>query len=232
VTLSVALYALHYLLFRDGQRIFGNLLEYVAFLPIQVLLVTLVIDGLMRAREKAMLLNKMNMVIGVFFGEVGADLLRHFSAFDPDSGRLGSHLILAPDWSDAEFSEARRMVTAYDCKVDARQGGLEELCAFLLEKRSFLLSLLENQNLLEHEAFSDLLWAVTHVASELSSRDRLTGLPDTDLEHLSGDIKRAYTRLIVEWLAYMQHLRNAYPYLYSLAVRTNPFDPGATAVCR
>jgi hypothetical protein len=26
----------------------------------------------------------------------------------------------------------------------------------------------------------------------------------------------------------MQHLKNNYPYLFSLAVRTNPFDPQAT----
>jgi len=27
----------------------------------------------------------------------------------------------------------------------------------------------------------------------------------------------------------MDHLKNQYPYLYSLAVRTNPFDSGAKA---
>jgi hypothetical protein len=27
----------------------------------------------------------------------------------------------------------------------------------------------------------------------------------------------------------MKHLKNSYPYLFSLAVRTNPFDPNAKA---
>ena len=35
--------------------------------------------------------------------------------------------------------------------------------------------------------------------------------------------------LIAEWIAYMRHLKSDYPYLYSLAVRTNPFDPNASA---
>ena len=46
-----------------------------------------------------------------------------------------------------------------------------------------------------------------------------------DLEHLAGDMKRAYQNLICQWIDYMQHLKISYPYLFSLALRTNPFDP-------
>ena len=38
--------------------------------------------------------------------------------------------------------------------------------------------------------------------------------------------------LIKEWLVYLQHLKREYPYLFSLAVRTNPFDPGASVEVR
>ena len=50
--------------------------------------------------------------------------------------------------------------------------------------------------------------------------------------HLKGDIRRAHSSLIVEWVRYMKHLKNRYPYLFSLAVRTNPFDSEASAVIR
>jgi len=33
-------------------------------------------------------------------------------------------------------------------------------------------------------------------------------------------------------LAHMEHLKNEYPYLFSLAVRTNPFDPNASVEVR
>jgi hypothetical protein len=45
--------------------------------------------------------------------------------------------------------------------------------------------------------------------------------------HLGGDIKRALGRLLGEWVDYMHHLKVEYPYLFSLAVRTNPFNPDA-----
>jgi len=34
--------------------------------------------------------------------------------------------------------------------------------------------------------------------------------------------------LVREWLTHMEHLKHDYPYLFSLAVRTNPFDPNAS----
>ncbi|GEM_PF-6682769 len=44
----------------------------------------------------------------------------------------------------------------------------------------------------------------------------------------AGDIERAYALLIREWLSHLDHLKASYPYLFSLAVRTNPFNPTAS----
>ena len=71
-----------------------------------------------------------------------------------------------------------------------------------------MLSLPKNPNLLEHVSFTDLLLAIFHLSEELAARDTLDGLPQSDYEHLAGDIKRAYTLLIREWLAYMMHLKD------------------------
>jgi len=99
---------------------------------------------------------------------------------------------------------------------------------FLKDKRRFLLALLENPNLLEHETFTELLNAVFHLAEELDKRKDINHLPHADYQHLKLDTERAYNILIYEWIAYMEHLMNNYPYLFSLAMRTNPFDPNAT----
>jgi hypothetical protein len=115
----------------------------------------------------------------------------------------------------------------YDYSIEIEAGALNDLREFLLEKREFLLRLLENPNLLEHDKFTDMLWAITHLTEELSHRGGVYELPASDYKHLAGDVKRAYQRTIAEWLEYMEHLHASYPYLYSLAVRTNPFDPDA-----
>ena len=202
----------------------------IAFVPIEVLLVTVIIHRLLNEREKRAMLKKMNMVVGVFFSEVGITFLKLLSVFDPQSGKLGVKLVVASKWSEQEFTMVKKYVKDYDCKIDINRSDLEGLRDFLVGERRFLLALLQNPNLLEHESFTDLLWAVTHLTEELSHRKDLRTLPDADYEHLSGDIKRAYIMLITEWLGYMEHLKESYPYLFSLAVRTNPFDPAVSPV--
>jgi hypothetical protein len=89
---------------------------------------------------------------------------------------------------------------------------------------------MENPNLLEHERFTELLLAVFHITDELVAREDFDRLPATDLAHLGGDAQRAYSRLIVEWVLYLEYLQKAYPYLFSLAIRENPLDAAASPV--
>ncbi len=230
VALSVVAYALHFAFFRDAHHIFIYLLGDVAFVPIEVLLVTLILHELLSRREKKGRLNKLNMVIGAFFSEVGTDLLSMLSAFDERFERVCGELRIDADWPGRRFAQVGRRLAENAHATDARRGDLEELRKFLIAKRPFLLALLENPNLLEHEAFTDLLSAVFHLTEELEKRSLPAELPEADYQHLSGDIRRAYGLLMSQWLAYMRHLKADYPYLFSLATRTNPFDPAASVV--
>ena len=47
-------------------------------------------------------------------------------------------------------------------------------------------------------------------------------MPQSDIDHIHGDIKRVFGHLSRQWVAYMLHLKQDYPYLFSLAVRLNP----------
>jgi hypothetical protein len=224
---SLLFYGIDYLVFGHAPEIVAGFLGNFAFLPIYVLFVILVIERVIREQERSAIRQKLNMVIGLFFNEVGTDLLRILTGFLDDPSDLIERLKVTVHWSDRDFKDAASFLTQWERKVDSRAGDLPCLKDYLVGKKGALLGLLENPNLLEHEAFTDLLWAVSHLLQELEVRKSLTGLPDTDLNHLSGDIQRAYTFLLREWLIYMQHLKADYPYLFSLAVRMNPMDPEA-----
>ena len=228
ILLSVFFYALHYAIFRDAHHIFVYLLGDIAFVFIEVLLVTLIIHHLLAEREKRAMLKKLNMVIGAFFSEVGMNLLKYFRGFDTKAGEISERLLVDGKWSPEHFAQMQAELNSHDYKIDSRLGDLKGLQEFLISKRDFLLGLLENPNLLEHDEFTELLWAVFHLAEELSHRTTIEGLPNTDYNHLSGDIRRAHRLLVREWLSHMEHLKSDYPYLFSLAVRTNPFDPNAS----
>jgi hypothetical protein len=232
MSLSAAVYGVHYLLFHNQQDILSNFLLFSAFVPVDVLLVVLIVHRLLAIHEKQAILTKLNMAIGVFYSEMGGGLLRRFRSFDLDVDSLTRDLVRDNDWTPQRFAALMKKYSRHEMKVDCRQGDLARLREFMLDKRAFLLGLLANPNLLEHDSFTDVLWAVFHLTEELASRADVGGLPQADCEHLAGDIKRAYGRLIVSWLTYMLHLKDNYPYLFSLAVRTNPFDPEADPVVR
>lgn len=228
VVLSVFVYFVHYLIFNDIHHIFIYLVGDVAFVFIEVLLVTLIIHRLLGEREKRTMLEKMNMVIGTFFSEVGTTLLKTFCRVDLQCNELRKLLVGTKDFTDREFTQMSNELKGYDCNVQPTPEDLEELKLFLVSKRTFLLRLLANPNLLEHDTFTHLLWAVFHLTDELAHRKDLGTIPQSDHRHLAGDVKRAYLLLVSEWVDYMRHLKVRYPYLFSLAMRTNPFDVDAT----
>lgn len=232
VLLSLILYGIHYAVFSDSHHIYIFMLGDIAFVPIEVLLVTLIIHQLLTEREKRIRLEKLNMVIGTFFSSVGTRLLTYLSDLDPGLDRIRERLIVSNDWSDKEFADASQSLKNYEYDIDINKVNLQELSSFMAEKQDLLVRILENPTLLEHETFTELLRAVFHLSDELEFREDLTQLPDSDLNHLANDIKRAYVLLVREWVDYVKYLKSAYPYLFSLAMRMNPFDLESSPLVR
>ena len=230
--LSVLLMLAHVALFNEPRTLFFYLALDIVFVPVQVLLVTVLIEHLLNEREKQAKIRKLNIVISAFMGEVGSGLLRRVDAFCGEAPELAESLAVSESWGKAEYQAANRFAEKYQAQLAPDAAQLAEMRTFLLARRPFVLGLLQNSNLLEHEAFTDLLWGVCHLTEELEARGDFATLPESDLRHLQGDIRRANTLLIREWLSYMGHLQSDYPYIFSLAVRTNPFRPDASAVVR
>jgi hypothetical protein len=228
--LSIVSGVLHFLVFDDAKTLLFYLALDIVFVPVQVLLVTLIIERLLNEREKLALMKKLNMVIGAFFSEVGNALMRQMVNYCEDAADLAARFGIHAAWKSDDYKAARKFAAQYKCRLVPQHEQMVQLREFLLSRRSFMLGLLQNPNLLEHEGFTDLLWAVCHLTEELEARDDLAGLPTSDQQHLRGDMQRAYAMLTREWLAYMEHLKVSYPYIYSLAIRMNPFKYGASPV--
>lgn len=236
VVLSLILYFSNYILFGDLEHTLFYLDIELAFVPLEVLFVVLIIEWAIGEREKKNLLQKLNMVIGSFFSEVGITVINGISSFDPDIEKIRKNLILSNSWEKKDFLDASEAIKNFDYTLDIGKNNpesiiyLQDLKEFLIEKREFMLRLLGNPNLLEHDSFTDLLWAIFHLTEELENRKDLADLPEADYRHLAGDVERAYSLIIKEWLQYMEHLMENYPYMFSLSLRTNPFNPDAEVI--
>ncbi|UCD91115.1 MAG: hypothetical protein JSW04_06745, partial [Desulfobacterales bacterium] len=205
------LYLIHFAWFRDLQHIWFWSFTSLAFLPISALVVTLLINRVISARDKALRLDKLNMLIGVFFSNVGNELLRRFSDWDSENQYLRNHFGVPESWSKLQRKSALAILTKHQFQVTVNGLQLVELKAFLYPHVDFLMRMIENPNLLEHENFTQLLRSVFHLAEELSYRDDLESTPESDLRHLAGDIERVCGLIVQEWVLYMIFLKRNFP---------------------
>jgi len=105
------------------------------------------------------MLNKLNMVIGMFLVKLGR-IAKIFISFDTKPSEITQNLIITNESFEKEFLKICKSVKEHTYNIDSKRGDLEDIRNFLNEKRHFLLNLLGNPNLLEHDSFTNLLWAV------------------------------------------------------------------------
>ena len=233
LTASAIAYTIHYFIFKDAHHIFIYMIGDLGFLFLDVLLVILLLERLLNRRDKRALLSKLNIVIGTFFSEVGLGLLKRINVFVENWQELEKDCEISLEWDKKDFKRAIEAVHEFPFAIDIRDEYLLELREHLIAKRPCLMRMLENPNLFEHDQFTDLLWAIFHLTEELSFRgDELNNLPETDYNHIAGDLRRAYSQLTVQWLQYTQHLKDNYPFLFSLAARINPMNPAASPIVK
>ena len=230
VTLSLTLYIAHFLIFQDAHHLLIFLVGDIAFIPFEVFIVTIIIDQMLENREKKQRMEKLNMVIGTFFSNAGTPLLALLAKADPEIRQIRPEISKGTNGTDEGLSAVRNCLLSHQCRVSADSIDLFALREFLQKKEEFLLRIVENPMVFEHESFTDLILAITHLDEELRARGSLASLPASDIAHLEGDIHRVYSQLVPAWIRYMEYLKTHYPYLYSLAMRRNPFDPEASVV--
>jgi len=189
-------------------------------------------DIFVRRREESLRQQKLNMITGLFFSEMGNGLLKYFTQLDPEIGRLHKILKVSDEWTNEDFVEANKGLKRHHFVIDSRRGELLSLRGYLQKQANLLLRLIENPIIQEHGNFTDLLRAIFHLRDELLNRIDLSELLGSDRQHLEGDIVRTYKLLLFEWLRYMRYLQKDYGYLFSLAIRVNPFDVEASAVVK
>jgi len=183
-------------------------------------------------RENSIRLKKLNMVMGTFFSEVGTNLIRMFVELDPKADEIRQEMIINENWTPKDFQKMSENIKRFQYNIELSITQLVLVKEFLLKERDFLLRVLENPVLMEHESFTDLLRAVFHLTEELAYRQDLNQLPESDQNHIKGDMVRVYNFLVQEWIVYMEYLKINYPYLFSLAMRINPFNREASPIVK
>ncbi|OXX83988.1 hypothetical protein AVM15_07170 [Paraclostridium benzoelyticum] len=75
---------------------------------------------------------------------------------------------------------------------------------------------------MQNQTFTDLIMSIIHLRDEILFFESNT-LEEVSKKHLENDILRVYENIVIQWVFYLEYLKKFYPFLYSNAIRVNPF---------
>ncbi|MGL5151231.1 MAG: hypothetical protein ACRC7N_11735, partial [Clostridium sp.] len=212
---SLLMFYIHYKLFGQLENTIYYSLMSICIIPINILCVTIVFEKLMERQRRIERIGKINMLVGLFFSDVGYDLLKIFSEADKDLHKLKIN--------HTNLKESKETLKNHPHNIVWENINFHTLQTTVIESHDILSKLLCNENILEHETFTDILMALMHLRDELILiKYRETS--EYDICHIKGDATRVYVALTTQWIEYLEHLRINYPYMYNGAVKISPFN--------
>lgn len=229
LALSGIFYLLHYLIFRDAHHIAIFAMHDIAFLPIEVILVSLVFDRVLDETHRDEQRGKVNMIESIFFKESGSDMLCYLVQCDPGSAALCRALAISPDWGLRDFEAARRFLKGYAFSIDTNRVDFFALHYHLVNRHKYFLKVIENPALMDHESFTDLILSMYHLWEELDFRTDLYSLSAADKAELGAITESVYRQLASEWLLNISYTQKHHAARFANSLRNSPFSFAACA---
>ncbi len=161
VAVSVTLYLLQVLIFRDPRTTEFYIFQDFAFLPISIAVATLAVNALMADREKRDKIAHTSMLRSQFFTGVGVPMLRVLSDCCKFEG--GLPVLSEKEASPKARALAKDKIEALSLSVHLDKTAYDRVRSLLEQSRTELLILGSNPDLMEAECFTQLLWGIFHL---------------------------------------------------------------------
>ncbi|MDU1539260.1 MAG: hypothetical protein E6902_06530 [Paeniclostridium sordellii] len=214
IALSSIMFFIHYLIFGQALNTAYYSLMNLCFIPINSLVVTIMLEKLIDYRAKKDRIEKINMLVGIFFTEVGGKLMHFIIDADKDAKNYITNF--------EDLNKIKKSLYEYDYKVDMNYIDLCTIKNILVEHSNLFVTLISNESILQHQIFTDLLMSVIHLRDEIIFMEKDNEL-EPNINHLENDVIRVYKNISIQWISYLEYLQKSYPFLYNNAIRVNPF---------
>ncbi|XTR38447.1 hypothetical protein ACQQ2T_03455 [Paraclostridium tenue] len=214
IALSSIMFFIHYLIFGQALNTAYYSLMNLCFIPINSLVVTIMLEKLIDYRAKKDRIEKINMLVGIFFTEVGGKLMHFIIDADKDAKNYITNF--------EDLNKIKKCLYEYNYKVDMKYIDLCAIKNILVKHNNLFVTLISNESILQHQIFTDLLMSVIHLRDEIIfiEKDKDSGF---NINHLENDVIRVYKNISIQWISYLEYLSKSYPFLYNNAIRVNPF---------
>ncbi len=229
VALSCVLYFIHFLVFGShhdagyyGEKIFSH----IAFLPIHALVLGIIIEGMISFRENLSRRKKLNMFLGIFFRQLGAEFLALANNVCANRPDLEAITLVHKDWTHKDFNRAKTQLMSFKPKMNADLQNLMRILDMLKTHENDILTMTRNPLVLDFEDLYNGLLSLLHLIEEIHFRGIYQNMTKGEMQHLAKDVGKALIKLNHLWLTYMEHLKAEHPVLFHCQVGVcSPLGP-------
>jgi voltage-gated potassium channel len=186
-------------------------------------LVVTTTQAILERKENQRRIHQINTLVSLYFSDVGNELLSIFCKNDPFIS--GSWVAFSESGSgqDADFHKLIDKLNEHTYTLEITYPQIPSLKSFLDSRGDLLLRLLENQHILEHGPFMNLLRSIFHLRHELTTEADKNASKHPTLEHINSDAVKVYRYSCALWVEHMQYQRKNYPTLFRTSLESNPF---------
>ncbi|MEW5914431.1 MAG: hypothetical protein AB1814_17890 [Thermodesulfobacteriota bacterium] len=225
VTIAVSLLALSALMFLgywlyvgDASYISNYFYLHLSFLPIHALVLGLILEELIVHREKQQRHHRLNMFLGVFFRQMGIDIMLNMLLLAENRDELEQVMLVDKGWKARHFRRARLQVGAMRLNMRPDRGQIKILFNLLAQREQEIITLTRNPMMLEFEALYRCLLSLFHLIEVTHYQGQVMSLSDNVIQHLAADIGKTLALLASLWLSYLEHLKGEHPVLFGFQV--------------
>lgn len=225
VTIAVGLLAISGLFFL-GFWLYTGELAYIskyfyihlAFLPIHALVLGLILDELIQLREKIERRKRLNMFLGIFFRQMGIDIMLNLLNLVKNRDEMEEHMLVDKGWNARRFARARRELAGFKLRIEPNARMLAALMEVLASREDEIIAMTRNPLMLEFESLHHCLLSLFHLIEESHFRGPVEKLKPEVLGHLAQDAGKSLINLAGLWVAYLEHLKDEHPVLFGFQV--------------
>lgn len=214
VAVSVTVYLLQVLIFRDPRTTEFYIFQDFAFLPISIAVATLAVNALMAEREKRDKIAHTSMLRSQFFTGIGVPMLGVLAGCCSAQGRLP---VLPENGSQKDRDKTKADLMALPLSVHLDKAAYDRVRELLEGSRTELLILGSNPDLMEAECFTQLLWGCFHLLDEYRLRGDWAALKAEDISHFEEDFAQVLKLILVNNIDNAAYLRANFPNFYGAA---------------
>lgn len=224
ILLVILFYYIYYFIFGGIKSLMESLIMSIATIPLDILVTGFIANYIVEKKEREKKENEMNMIIGIFYNQVGTEVLDVLVKADNCIENIRNTALIKKDWKQEQYKILYEKLNQYEYCVDINKLDLSKLKDILLKNEDFFIDLILNPTIQDKELFTETIVAMIHLKDELNDRFIGEELDDYEKVHITVDLNMAYKSLALRWVDYMYHLQTLYPQLFTKALVTSPFD--------